>query len=533
MSIAPHFSIITPVNGASPEHLQQMVDSVRKQTFEDWQWHLVVNTTDDPEALRVLRVAQSMDPRLDLTLRDAKVGLVAASNDALAKAKGDWVVPLDQGDLLLPDSLKELRKAIAENPGAGYIYTDEDKVDGSGFLSDTFLKPDWSPERLRHQMYLGHLSALRHDLVKGVGGFREGFDGALDHDLALRITERGDVVVHIPKVLYHARTVESPAINNDSSEHVAIEAGAKAISEHLNRVGRDKDLVVTRSGADRTYKTQRHFDSSTKVSVVIPTRGTQAVIWGVQRVLVVETVRSLLEHTSHANLEVVVVYDAETPQAVMEEIRELCGEKLIEKLYEKPFNFSEKCNLGFLAASGDTVVFLNDDMEIESQEFIEELCAPLEELSVGATGAHLTFSDGRIQHAGIIMESISMFHAYLGYPQEDNGYFQELTFDHEVSGLTGACIAVRRSVFEEVGGFTLELPSNFNDVDFCNKVRSRGYRLLWLADVKARHFESLSRDNTVSAREHQFILNRWGTRTAEPFMPFESARQFASNPNLA
>lgn len=526
MTSGPRFSIVTPVYKPRPDHLQQTIDSVTEQTFSNWEWILVDDASGDPAVLEVLRDAAAKDSRIRVVERDTNGHIVAASNDGLTEATGEWIVLLDHDDLLVPNALEAIDHVVAEHPDAGYVYTDEDKVDDSGNFTGEFQKPDWSPERLRHQMYLGHLSALRHDLVRRVGGFREGFDGSQDHDLALRVTELGDPVIHIPEVLYHWRMVPGSAAGDPGAKDYATTAGIRAVQDHLHRLGRTEDEVGETIVA-HTYRTDRFFNPDTRVSVIIPTRGTSAVVWGEQRVLVVEAVRTLLAHTDHTDLEIVVVYDLDTPPTVLQELRELCGDKLVEKSYDRPFNFSEKCNLGFLSSTGDIIVFLNDDIEVESEHFIESLCAPLEELDVGLTGARLTYANGRIQHAGMVMRGAEFTHAYLGSPDDALGYFGELVFDHEVSGLTGACLAVRRDVFAEVGGFSLVFPTNFNDVDLSYKIRSRGYRLLWLAEVRARHFESLSRVPTVTEDEVKKVIDRWGEPERDPYMPVEADRSLA------
>jgi GT2 family glycosyltransferase len=249
--------------------------------------------------------------------------------------------------------------------------------------------------------------------------------------------------------------------------------------------------------------------------------------WGEHRCFVVEAVRSLLNHTKHRNIEIVIVFDRSTPATVLEQLRGIGGNRIVLEEFDAPFNFSDKCNRGFLASSGDVVVFLNDDVEIQSEDFIEQLCAPLEEESVGMTGARLNYSDGSIQHAGLIMQDTEFVHAYLAQPGESFGFFGELVVDHEVSGLTAACVALRRDVVKEVGGFRLDLPSNFNDVDFSYKVRAAGYRLLWLHDVRATHFESQTRKNTVFGWEVQAILDRWGKPSHDPYMPMEADRVVA------
>ncbi|MCI1788859.1 MAG: glycosyltransferase [Actinomyces sp.] len=519
----PLFSIVTPVYRPQARDLQETIDSVVNQSFADWELILVDDASGDPHVTTVMKSAASADSRVVLVERKTNGHIVAASNDGLARARGRWIVLLDHDDLLAPTSLEKIAGAIEKCPTAGYVYTDEDKIDDHGNLSGEFRKPDWSPERLRHQMYLGHLSALRSDLVAQVGGFHTGFDGSQDHDLALRVTELCDDVVHIPEVLYHWRIVPGSAAGDPNAKDYATEAGIRAVQEHLGRMGRPNDTVsVTRVA--HTYRTHRVLDDSTLVSVVIPTRGSSGLAWGQQRCFLVEAVRSLLAHTRHDLLEIVVVHDLDTPRSAIDEVKTLCGEHLRLVPYEAPFNFSDKCNRGYLAAAGDMIVFLNDDIEVRSDEFIEQLCAPLEEPSVGMTGARLTFSDDTIQHAGLVFLQSNFVHAYSGVPDNDFGYFGELLVDREVSGLTAACVALRREVVDEVGAFNLGLPNNFNDVDLSYKVRSIGYRLVWLSEVKATHFESRSRVTRVRSREVDTVLSRWGTDESDPYMPIEGAR---------
>ena len=519
----PVFSIVTPVYKPTAEHLQMTIDSVRNQSFSDWEWNLVDDASKDPEITSVLRAAEKEDPRIHVLERKRNGHIVAASNDGLAMSRGTWIVLLDHDDLLVDTALERIESAIQNNPNAGYVYSDEDKVDDAGNFSDEFRKPDWSPERLRHQMYLGHLSALRADLVQSVGGFHQGFDGSQDHDLALRVTEISPSVVHIPEILYHWRIVPGSAAGDANAKDYATEAGIKAVQEHLHRIGCNSDIVSVTEVA-HTYRTIRAINSQTRVSVVIPTRGGTSLVWGERRCLVVETARSLVQHTELKNLEIIVVFDTNTPGSVLEQLREFCGHRLVEVPYSATFNFSDKCNQGFLAASGDTIVFLNDDVEIESENFVEQLCAPLEEDTVGMTGARLVHADGTIQHAGLVFQNSDFIHAYIGQPDHYPGYFGELFIDHEVSGLTAACVALRREVFEEVGGFSLELPVNFNDVDFSYKVRSTGRRLVWLADVRATHFESLTRSRDVHEWELNRVLSRWGRPDRDHYMPMESQR---------
>ena len=521
----PVFSIVTFVHRPITEHLHMSIDSVSSQTFADWEWNLVEDTLAGHTVSSILSTAENTDPRIHVLQRSGIGDTADALNHALELSGGDWIILLEQDDLLVEAALDHLNRAIQASPEAGYVYSDEDWIDDDGKLSNEFRKPDWSPERLRHHMYLGHLSALRTDLLREAGGFRAGFGGSRDHDLALRVTEISPTVTHIPEVLYHGRIGPELSVGDTElgTRGDVPEAGVTAVREHLQRIGRKQDLVSAGHVAN-TYRITRMLRPTTRVSVVIPTRGDTSLVWGERRCLIVETVRSLIEHTRHKNLEIVVVYDTTTPQTVLTQLRQLIPCQLVDVPYGAPFNFSDKCNRGYMAATGDAIVILNDDIAIESDDFIEQLCAPLEDETVGMTGARLLYADGTIQHAGLVFQHADFMHAYLGQPDDNPGYFGELSIDHEDTGLTAACVAVRRNVFEQVGGFSLELPANFNDVDLSYKIRSTGRRLVWLGEVRATHFESLSRTREVHEWEHNIVITRWGKPSRDDFMPVESQR---------
>ena len=449
--------------------------------------------------------------------RASNGGIVAASNDAVAEATGEFLVFVDHDDLLTADALESVAAAIWANPAADYLYSDEDKVGTGRRVFDAFRKPDWSPERLRGQMYTSHLSVARTKLVRRVGGFRPGFDGSQDHDLVLRVTEQARSVVHIPEVLYHWRAVTGSAASDLNAKPYAWEAGRRAVEDHLRRVGiAGSAHLGKRSGL---YRIQRAADPDLLVSVIIPTRGGAGLVWGQRRCYVVEAVRSLIAKAGHDRIEIVVVYDPPTPPAVLDELLDIAGDRLVLVPFHEPFNFSAKCNEGFLASSGEIIVLLNDDIEIISEGYVEQLIAPLSEPDVGMTGARLLFSDGTIQHAGHAYRLGHFSHAFFGAWDDDEGPFGALLVNREASGLTAASVAIRRGVYEEIGGLCEELPGNFNDVDLSMKIRNAGYRLLWLADVRAYHFESRTREPIVHAFEQELVLGRWSTPQRDIYLP--------------
>ncbi|WP_241975224.1 MULTISPECIES: glycosyltransferase [unclassified Cryobacterium] len=512
----PYFSVLTPVYNTPLAILRETIASVEAQSFVDWELILVDDHSSEVAVRDLIQRAAAADARIRVVEREVNGGIVQASNDAVAAARGDFIALLDHDDLLTRNALETMFAAIRRNPGTDYLYSDEDKVDADGRYFDRFDKPDWSPERLRGQMYTGHLSVLRTALVREVGGFHQDAEGSQDHDLVLRVTERARRIVHIPEALYHWRALAGSTADDSTNKPYAWDAGVRAVNAHLGRVGIDATAV--RGPVPGTYRIDRVPTLDRSVSVIIPTRGTAGFVWGKHRVFVVEAVRSLLAKSEHLDLEIVVVYDPDTPASVLESLAELAGDRLTLVLFNGPFNFSRKCNEGFLSARGDVLLFLNDDTQVITDEFIGKFIAPLEEADVGMTGAMLYFEDGAIQHAGHLHHMGQFTHAYLGAKQGDYGAFSSLLINREASGLTAACIAMRRDVFTAVGGFSELFPGNFNDVDLCKKVTQADLRLIWLANVELFHFESRSRNPLVHSFEEKMILDRWGGPQRDPYL---------------
>jgi GT2 family glycosyltransferase len=431
-------------------------------------------------------------------------------NAALRLARGRHFAWLRPWDELAPDALAAMGAVVEENPDADYFYSDDDERDGQGVVQATFHKPDWSPERLRAQFYPRNLGLFRTDALRQAGGFRTGFDGAEDWDAVLRVTESGAGAVHVRRVLAHRIAAPAPA------EETAA-AGRRAVADHVARLG--LHVAVEAGPAPGLNRLRRRADPGVAVSVVIPTRGSKSVVWGRERVFVVDCVRSVLERSGVADVEVVAVCDLDTPPSVLARLRDVAGKALTVVPHVGPFNFSAKCNLGVLRSRGDVVVLLNDDMEVVTDGFLAELAGPLEEPDVGLTGARLLFADDTIQHAGLVTGGVEYQHAFKGVVDDAPGPWGALQVNREATGLTGACVALRREVYDEVGGLAELLPVNFNDVDLGFKIASTGRRLVWLADVRAFHFESQSRHAVVQVEEHLFIQRRWPLPPDDPYLP--------------
>jgi O-antigen biosynthesis protein len=501
--MAPRFSIITPVHDPPLGLLRACLASIDAQTYHDWELCLVDDGSTDAAVRGELRRAAA-DARVRLVERPAAGGIVAASNEALALATGEFVVLVDHDDRVEPDALARVDDALRADPRVDYLYTDEDKVADDGSVYDVFHKPDWSPERLRAQNYCTHLSVLRRSLVTRVGGFREGFDGSQDHDLILRVTEKARRVHHVPWVLYHWCVNPRSAASDPDAKPYAREAGRRAVAEHLERVG----IVATveHEATPGHFRVHRALPvPAPRVSVVIPTAGTSRPVWGVTRPLVLGAVQSLLAVTDYPDLEVVVVIDRATPPCVVSGLERL---DVTLVTAHGLFNYARWCNQGVAASSGEHVVLLNDDVLIEQPDWLEVMVGFFAEPDVGVVGARLLYADGTLQHGGILLneQPLHMFHGFAG---DDPGPFGLLQLDREVSAVTGACFATPRALWDELGGLPEEFAVAFNDLDYCLRVRRLGSRVIWTAHATLYHFESQTRRPDAAQHEIDLLYARW------------------------
>jgi glycosyltransferase involved in cell wall biosynthesis len=396
----PRFSILTPVHETPAEILEAMLRSVRRQRCADWQLCLVDDASREPHVGAILARAQSHDPRVRVRRRESNGGIVAASNDALEMADGEFVVLLDHDDELHRNALSFVEEALRANPEADYLYTDEDKIDAAGHHSGPFFKPDWSPERMRTQMYTCHLSVLRRSLVEEVGGFDPELEGSQDWDLVLKVTERAREVLHVPKVLYHWRMLETSAAGGgEAAKPWAFEAGKRAVQAHCERIG--LPARVERDPADPgVYHLEPTLERRPSVSIVIPTAGNSREVRYEETVLVTHCVRSIVETSTYENYEIVCVADDSTDAAVLGELREIGGDRMRLVRYEEPFNFSAKINLGAAHSDGEHVLLLNDDIEVVTPNWLERMAMYSGMSEVGAVGSRLLWQDGRLQHVG-------------------------------------------------------------------------------------------------------------------------------------
>ncbi len=504
--MTPRFSVLTAVHNPERSHLEECLASVRNQTLADWEHIIIDDASTHPWVSDVLDRAAANDPRVRVVKRVENGGITAASSDALAVATGELIALLDHDDVLAPNALDAMSSACTDL--VDVAYSDHDLLRPDGRYAVPSFKPDFSPERLRSQNYITHFLVARRSLVDAVGGFRPGFDGAQDHDLVLRLTERARGVAHVPIVLYHWRQSPDSVTTSSDNKPWAFEAGVRAVADHCARVGIAATVELTEH--EGCYRVVRDLRSHPLVSVIIPTRGSAGRVWGATRVFVVDAIQSLIEKSTYRELEFVVVYDSVTPDAVLEALRRLAGERLVLVEYDRPFNFSDKMNLGAVHASGDLLLMLNDDTELIAPDSVEVLVGHLQTPGVALVGSKLLFSDGTLQHGGHVYYH-DLRHACLSWPGDSPGPWplRPLAVERECSGVTAAAALIHRSAFEEVGGFPTELPLNFNDVDFCLKLRAAGHRIVWTPWACWYHFESRTRIPELAPGEYEFINERW------------------------
>jgi GT2 family glycosyltransferase len=520
---APLFSVITPVYDTPVDVFWAMVGSVRGQSFGDWELCLVDDCSPDPQVAALLEEAEALDPRIRVERRAENGGIVAASNDALAMARGEFLALLDHDDELHPDALLHVERALGAEPEADYAYTDEDKIDRAGRHSGPFFKPDWSPERMRTQMYSCHLSVFRRSLVEAVSGFDPEFEGSQDWDLVLKATERARAVVHVPRVLYHWRMLEgSTSGADDAAKPWAFEAGTRAVQAHLERIG--MPARVTHDPDDRgVYHLESELSEEPMVSIVIPTGGQVREVRYEPVVLVSHCLRSIVETSTYENYELVVVVDTPAEPALLEELREIGGERLRLVDYDKPFSYSDKVNAGAAAARGEHLLLLNDDIEVATPNWIERMVMYSGMEEIGAVGGKLLLQDGRLQHVGVRFQNGLPGHPYWGFRGDFRGYANLVRIAGNCLAVTAACLMTRRELFEQLGGLSDRFPVNYNDVDYCLRLRQLGKRTVYDPDLEMLHFESSSRSSDVEEWEKRLFKEMW--------LPFTAPDPY-SNPQL-
>lgn len=509
----PLFSIVMPTYNSRPEFLREAIDSVLAQVYPNWELCIADDNSSEPGVRAVLDEYAARDPRIKVTYRSENGHISAASNSALALATGEYTGLLDHDDLLHPLALYFVGDLIQRHPEAALIYSDEDKVDLEGKRFGPYFKCDFNYDLFLGQNMICHFGVYKTSMLGKIGGFREGFEGAQDYDLALRVLDASShaAIFHIPRVLYHWRMLPESTATSVDAKPYALTAASRAIEAHLERRG----IEATVQAADQAPIFQRIAyalpKSLPQVEIIVPTRDGAA--------LVKQCVDSITTRTIYDNYLVTIIDNGSEKHETFELFASYAGDPRIRVVRDdSPFNYSALNNRVALASQADFVCLLNNDIEVITPEWLGELVSIALQDNVGAVGAKLLYPDDTVQHAGVIVGIGGIAgHAYKHVERHDPGYFSRALLRNTLSAVTAACLLIRTSIYREVGGLDEKLVVAFNDVDFCLRVREAGYRNVWTPFAELYHHESASRgyEDTPEkiarfGSEMEFVRDRWG-----------------------
>lgn len=506
-------SVLVPVYDCPERFLVPMIESVRDQAYENWELCLVDDGSTNRAIVSLMESWTKKDPRIRLKVREKNGGIVAASNDLVAMATGDFIALLDHDDLLTPHALYEIAKVIHRHPDADWIYSDEDKVDENGILSGPFFKPDWCPDSFLCRMYPAHLNTYRTELIRRLGGFRPEYEGGQSYDLVLRVTEetKTDRIHHIPDVLYHWRMHDQSTARSAEQKPWVYESDKRAIEAALERRG-EGGRVERVPGTLGFYSVRYPIRKPGHVDIILPSRDEGATLD--------KCLTSLFAKTTYQDFSITLV-DNGTKEKLALDVFEKWSKAEAKRFrvlpLDIPFNFSTLCNLGVEKTSGEYILFLNNDTEILTPDWIEAMIEYAQRPSIGAVGALLLYPDGTIQHAGAIMGLGGIAaHSHRGFPGDSEGYVGQIVTVNNYLSVAGTCLMTRRELFLKHGPFDEALPGDYEDVDYNLKLIKAGYRNVYLPHVKLIHDESKTRGKDYHEkhkeqqdRSHAIMRERW------------------------
>lgn len=503
-------SIAVPLYRTPEAYLRQMIDSVLAQSYPYWELCLANGSPQEEGMLRILGEYCRADRRIRVKNLRENRGIAENTNSALSMATGEYIGLLDHDDFLEPDALYEVARAIEEKGRPEIIYTDEDKVTQD--LKEYFqpnMKPDFNPDLLRSNNYICHFLVVAKKLYDRVGGFDRAYDGAQDYDFILRCTEQAEGICHIPRVLYHWRTHPASTADNPLSKQYAYEAGKRAIEAHLDRQGLEGCQVELKKDFG-FYRVKYPVQGEPLVSIIIPNKD--------EKETLEKCLNSIFSRSTYRNFEIIIVENNSETEEIFDYYKEIDGRNGVHVVYwDKDFNYSAINNFGIHHAVGEYLLCLNNDMEVISPDWMEELLGHCQRAGTGAVGARLYYPDDTIQHAGIVVGIGGIAGSvFVGMKRSHTGYMHRESLQQELSAVTAACMMVKREAYEAAGGFEEKLAVAFNDVDFCLKVGEAGYKVVYDPYAELYHYESKTRgaEDTQEKvrrfqREIEYMRCRW------------------------
>jgi len=521
----PLISIVMPVHNPVEDYLRQALDSVIMQLYPHWELCIADDASTEPATRQILEEYCRLDSRIRVVYRDSNGHISRASNSAFELANGEFVALMDQDDLIPVHALYHVAVEINRFPELDLLYTDEDKIEETGRRYDPYFKPDWNPLLLYSQNVFSHLGIYRTSLIRKVGGFRVGFEGSQDYDLVLRCTleTSAEKIHHIPRVLYHWRAHADSSARIPGNKNYAHLAGLRALQDHLSETG----AIAEDGPYPGTYHVRYPIPSPPPlVSLIIPTR---------DRVDVLRAcIESIRARTHYPNWEILLIDNQSRERATRDYFAELRDDPRIRLFrYDAPFNYSAINNFAASEARGEILGFVNNDIEVIAEGWLDEMVGYALRPEIGAVGARLLYPDGKVQHAGVVLGVGGLAnHAHLYLDRHEPGHFGRARLTQDFSAVTGACLVIRKGLFMESGMFDeVNLPVAFNDVDLCLRLRKAGFRNVYCPEAELYHHESLSRgaEDTPEKRarfdrEIRYMQSTWRDElSADPYY----------NPNLS
>lgn len=479
----PLISVIVPVYNPPEIYFKKCLNSVINQTYQNWQLCLVDDCSSNPNIRKIISDYAKKDARIKYSFRQTNGHISQASNDAIALSTGEFIALLDHDDEIAPHALASIVELLNKSPKTDFIYSDEDKINKWGIHCDPSFKSDFALDRLLSNNYICHLSVIRKSLVTKIGGFRLGFEGSQDYDLILRVIENTKNIAHIPDILYHWRKIKGSTASVYSIKSYANQASVNALIDHFKR---QKIKATVKNGLKLgTFRVSYPIIKKPLVSIIIPSNNAS---------LLTNCLQTITNKTTYQNYEIITINNG-----------------------SKKFNYSTINNFGATKSKGDYLLFLNNDIEIITPEWIENMLEHAQRPDIGAVGAKLLYKNGHIQHAGVFLGVGGIAnHNFYRLPDSINQPFPLLNAKdiiNNFSAVTGACLMVSKSKFNQVGGFDKSFSIAYNDVDLCLKLNSKGFRTLYTPYAVAYHLESASispnRNQALFIQEQTLMQHRW------------------------
>lgn len=504
----PLISIIMPVYNVKKRWLVKCIESVINQYYENWELCIADDCSTFKYVRTIIDEYKKKDVRIKAIYRSENGHISKASNSALSIALGEYVTFLDNDDELTPHALYEVVKLINNHPEAEIIYSDEDKIDTAGNRMDPHFKPEWSPDTIFSCNYITHLCVIKKQIVDSIGGFRIGYEGSQDYDLILRASEVTNRIFHISKILYHWRMINGSTAIGINHKNYAYIAAKNVLESALQR--RNEKAEVNELTNISMFHVSYYPKEYDLISIIIPTRDKPDIL---KRCL-----KSIYEKTNYKNYEVIIINNG----SIEKDTYDLFQEYNYKKNFfvydvDIPFNYSKINNIAARRAKGNLLLFLNNDVEVISENWLDEMAGQASRVSIGAVGVKLLYPNNTVQHCGIVMGLGGVCaNTYTGASNDDVGYIGRLRVVYNYSAVTAACLMVKKDIFFEVDGFTEELAVAYNDVDLCLKILDRGYYNICIPKIELYHHESASRgkDTTLENserfyREQEYLKNKW------------------------